>query len=225
VNELLKTLNQITVNLHHLQRRGRRKVGEGFYLYHGENEIRDAVRAQFITFHIVLKINKIETTQLSAEVIASGGRTFESNSVKSEVFFSLHHESTQEDFQASAIALGDSYKNASSTATTLALRNWMKAQFQITYDPAEDELVEEEETRGLEMSPRMVQDAKLLITRATIKAVKAKAKAAGFKPVKWNLDKMTEDDLFTCAGIAMNIIAKSVQGQILDGVSEALANE
>ncbi len=221
---LREDLTAISNEFGYLNRDGSRMSGETQYRFHSENGIRNAVKAKLFEKGISMFTKNINIEVIMPNVSQAGARAYTTFIAKATVDIELLKSGEIEKFTASAADIGDSYANASSSATTLAVRNWMKAQFQITYDPTEEEISNEPEP-GLEMSASMVQNAKLMITKAVIANVKKAAKKAGYKPSSWNLNKMTDEDLFICSGIAMDIVVKSSQASVLDDVSEEIEHE
>ena len=221
---LREELATIAKRLGHLDRDGVRGKEENKYRFHSENGVRNAIKAELERLDISFFVKKIDTEVIMPNVSQAGNRAYTTFIAKSTVEIELVKNGDIETFVASAADIGDSYSNASSSATTLAIRNWMKAQFQITYDP-DEEIVVEDMAPSLEMSAAMIQNAKLIITKAVIANVKKAAKDAGYKPSSWNLNKMTEEDLFHCSGIAVALVVKSSQAKSLDLVSKDIEHE
>jgi hypothetical protein len=224
MKNIYKEISVITRELGYLQREGRRESGGKTFSFHGENGVRDVIKQKLLEHDIHMLVTEIETEIITSNSSAAGNRIYSTMQVKASLRVELHKDDEIQIFHISACDVGDEFSNASSSAITLAIRNWMKALFQITYDPAEEEEVEEKPP-SLEMSAKMANDAKLMISRASIAEVKSIAKGMGYSPSSWNLAKMTQEDLFHCASIAMTVFLKSSQADTLDKVSEEIEHE
>lgn len=223
---LLEELSAITNELKYLNRDGSKEGSSGKIIrFHSENGIRDAIKQKLSEHNICMTTRSIDCSIVRSTITEGGNRIYSTMQVEAKMNIELSKGDDIETFRASACAIGDDHANASSVATTLAERNWMKAQFQITYDPEEEVEEIEEAPPSLEMSPAMTNNSKLIITRAGIAKLKIAAKKAGYRPSSWNLNKMTAEDLLHCSGIAIDLVVKSSQADTLDKVSGGIEGE
>lgn len=215
-------LMRIIEKMGDLPRGGKRAMSDHTIRYHSENEIRKAVKEALIRENILMDIRKIAIDVANSSDFSGGNRIHSTMHVKCSVAIVLKDMDSGEELEyaAGSAALGDSFANASSSAVTYAIRDWMKIKFQITYPPSEE--TEDIMDVPMVMPDDIAEECRLIISR-NLSEVKKRAKEAGVKPKggKWNVAHMSHEDLFRFAVMAMND-SGSAQSEIMGGVVDKL---